>query len=121
MAQGKGTISREVLQSLSKGAIDLGRTVESLTSHNGWKVFLALCETKRREVLEKEDYATIEDFHADRRALKIIKETIAELESFVEDADSAIDLLKKFESKAVSQTPESILSVDGEEEVAAEG
>lgn len=108
----KDIITAEEIRKFTEDEVALGRTVESFLLHNGFKLFMAIYLTERAEILQKEDYKSLEDFKADRKALKIVQTMLDELESYKDKAESAFDRLTKLE-KAESQTP-SLLSIDGE-------
>lgn len=105
-------------KTFSDNAGQIANAVESLLRHSGWQVFLALFENKKREILAKDDYANLEDFHADRRALKIVQEMFNQMPGYIEDAESAQLLLKKL-TAAENQTPISLML--GDEEDGLEG
>lgn len=84
--------------------IDIGRLVKTVTSSEGWKLFLGLYRKKALEVRAKDDYASLEDFRADRRAVTIVRELIDEFLMYEEDAEGASQLLIQLE-EAERQTP----------------
>lgn len=96
----------------------LGHAIESLLRHDGWKIFVSLYNQRKKGVKDKTDYASIEDFRADRRALEIIDGIIDEMPGFIEDATDAQNLLKKL-TEAENQTPISLL-LENEDEQASE-
>lgn len=111
--QGIGDIiTKEEIEKYDGGIIDLGRTVESFISHNGWKILMAVFLLKEKEIKDKADYKSLEEFKADRKALKIVQGMIDEFNSYIDDSKEAIIRLNKLK-EAESQTPD-LLSVDGE-------
>lgn len=106
-------------KSFSDDAAQIGTAVESLLKHSGWQVFLALFENKKREILKKEDYVSLEDFRADRSALKIVQGIFDLMPTYIEDATEAQLLLKKL-TEAENQTPISLMLGD-EDDDAREG
>lgn len=120
---GKGIINKEELRADAGKQIDRARLAATLLNHAHWKIFLAIFRNKQREIGAKDDYPTLEDFRADRGAIRIVKEMIEELESYVDDSASAEDIIKALNKKADHQTSDSILSLDLEDEGerAAEG
>lgn len=111
--QGIGDIiTKEDIEKYAGGKIDLGRTVESFISHNGWKLLMAIFLSQERKIKDKADYKSLEEFKADRKALEIVQDMIDELNSSIDDSKEAIIQLNKL-NQAESQTPD-LLSVDGE-------
>ena len=108
----KDKITIDDLRKYDEGKVDIGRTVESFISHNGFELLMTIFLTEIATIKNKDDYRSLEDFKADRRAIKLVKNMLDELQSYVEDSEYAITRLKKFKI-AESQTP-SLLSVDGE-------
>lgn len=102
----------EDIRKYEKGKINLGRIVQDFTNHEGFKLLMAIFSTEANEIKHKEDYENIADFKADRKAIEIVRKMLDELQSYIDDSESAIIRLSKL-TKAESQTP-SLLSVDGE-------
>lgn len=93
--------------------------VESLQKHDGWKIFLALFVTKKIEIKDREDYDSLEDFRADRRAIGIVEDIIGTFDGYREDATQARTLFDKL-ADAENQTPTSI-SLGQDNETGIEG
>lgn len=101
------TITADEAKAYASKAANIAHAVESLQKHNGWQVFLACFYNKKEEIYAKEDYATIEAFHADRTAIKIVEEILEEFKGFVEDAEGAAEILIKL-TESDDQTPVSL-------------
>lgn len=107
-------ITKEELEKFDGDIIDKGRTVESFVSHNGWQLLMIIFVSEELRIKNKSDYKTMEDFKADRKALKIVQGMIDELKSYIDDSKEAVIRINALK-KAESQTP-NLLSVDGEGE-----
>lgn len=105
-------ITIDDLRKYDEGKVDIGRTVESFISHNGFELLMTIFLSEIAIIKNKDDYKSLEDFKADRKAIKLIQDMFDEFQSYVDDSEHAIIRLKKYK-KAESQTP-TLLSVDGE-------
>lgn len=105
-------ITKEDLRKYDEGKIDIGRTVESFMSHNGFELLMMIFLTEIATIKNKDDYDKLEDFKADRKAIKLIQNMFDEFQSYVDESEQAIINIEKFK-KAESQTPD-LLSIDGE-------
>lgn len=99
-------ISSEKAAEYAADTMKVATAVASLFKQEGWQIFRALFEQKKQEVKDKDDYASLEDFKADRRALKTVEDMIGELASYIDDASRARDLFNKI-IDAEGQTPRS--------------
>lgn len=102
-------ISVEKMQEYVGDVGKVAAAIEALFGSDGWHLFLARFEQRRREIEAKDDYATIDDFHADRRALKLVDELFNELTTYRDDAQRATDLLKSL--TAEDQNPRSTVAL----------
>lgn len=104
--------TEEDIRKYDEGKINIGRTIQSFVDHKGFELLMAIFATEVAEIKNKDDYKTIEDFKADRKAIKIVRTMLDELQSYIDNSEHAIIRLNKLK-EAESQTP-SLLSVDGE-------
>ena len=74
------------VESYKKHIQRVGGAIEALQKSEGWQILMKLYEQRKQEIKDKEDYATLEDFRADRRALEIVEGILVELDDFVSDA-----------------------------------
>lgn len=100
------------LKNLLNHKVGLGVKVQQLLDSDGFLILKVIFKNLENDIRDKDDYKSLEDFKADRRAVKIIKDALSELESCVGDAEQASLELKKL-IEAESSTP-SLLSLDGE-------
>lgn len=110
-------LSVEKAKEYAADTAKVATAVEQLFGSDGWKIFMARFERTRAEVEAKDDYASIEDFRSDRRALKIVDDLIAELGTYIDDASRALDLFTSL--TAEDQTPRSAVSLSTGEKVEA--
>lgn len=100
----KNLYDADEMRKLAEGRLGLAREVESCVESGAWKLFRAVARRREIDVLHRDDYATLEDFRADRAGLKMLKDAMREFESYAEDADEAIELINQL-AKAEDQTP----------------
>jgi hypothetical protein len=106
----------ETAQAYAADTAKAATAITAMLGSDGWAIFTAILADRKREVQERDDYATLEDFRTDRRALAIVADLIGGLETLVEDAKAAADLFTKL-AGAEGQTPRSIsLSTEGKVE-----
>lgn len=91
---------------------ELGEKVRSMLDSPGFKVLQAVFYNFVNDEKERDDFETLEDFRASRKAIKIIQGLFAELDNMVEDSTQAQSQLSKL-IEDESLTP-SILSLEGE-------
>lgn len=84
--------------------------VESLMRSEGWRLFTAYYDWRKNQIKERRDYTSLEDFHGDRKALDLVDEIIATLESYIDDASRAVDLLTSLVGTE-NQTPRSSVAL----------
>lgn len=89
------TIDVAKAQEFAGSSAKIASAIDSLKGHDGWKLFLLLMQYRRQEIKDREDYATLSDFQADRKALKIFDEILADFDGYKDQAENAQDLLKK--------------------------
>lgn len=100
-----------------KYAADTGaiaKAVESLLGSDGWKIFSALFIHKKREIMARDDYETLDAFKGDRKAIDIVEEILTDLKGYIEDAKGAQAILNKLAEE--DQTSSFILSEQQGEE-----
>lgn len=102
------TMSVEEAANYAADTAKLADVVAALEKSQGWRVFMALFKQREREIKDRSDYASLEDFKADRRAIEIVHDIIGEFSKFSDDATSANDLLTKL-TQAETQTPDAML------------
>lgn len=95
---------REEMKAYASGKLDAANQVKGCIESPAWKLFRGLVRKCEIETLQRDDYATLEDFRSDRAGLKMLKETVSEFEAYAEDAESAMEMLNKLQ-RAESQTP----------------
>lgn len=111
--QGKSdTIDVREYQALLERKAQVGDQIRQLLGGDGYLVLKAIIYNFKEDVRQKEDYTTLEDFRADRKALKIIDGLFSELDAMVGDGEQAVAEIQKLIDSEAS-TP-SILSLDGE-------
>ena len=71
------------------------RIVEAMLKSPGWEIFKDILGKKFQEIKDKDDYETIEDFRADRKAVEIVSGIVKELEDIVLEAEEADNILDK--------------------------
>ena len=74
------------------------RLVEAMLKSPGWEIFEDILDKKFQKIKDKNDYETIEDFRADRKAVEIVSGIVKELKDIVleaEEADKILDKLSK--------------------------
>ena len=96
--------SKDEIKQRQQEILETGRQVESVLKSPGWKLFQALFRQKAIEIREKEDYASLEDFRADRAAIRIVRGILDEFIGYATDADGAIQMLESLH-KSERRTP----------------
>lgn len=91
-------------------AAKVATAVQGLFKHEGWAIFVELFNKRSDEVKDRDDYTSLEDFKADRRAIKQVEELVEELRSYIDDASRADELFNKIIS-AEGQTPRSMVDL----------
>lgn len=100
-----GRINTDQLRAYTGNVTKLASVIDSLIKSEGWQVFLALFEKEKKEIKEKEDYSTLEQFNADRKAIKIFENILDRMNGYSTDAKEAGELLTKITTEAEGQTP----------------
>lgn len=86
-------MSEERLKQYTASAGKISSAIQSIIRSDGWMIFLALYKRKKREIMDRDDYATIEEFKADRKAIEIVDGILDEFNGWIEDAEAAAVLL----------------------------
>lgn len=76
-----------------QATIKIASAVESMLKQDGWKIFMALYDREKKRIRAKDDYASLEDFKADRKAIDIVDSVLDTFEGYMEDAKAASLLL----------------------------
>lgn len=84
-----GELTADKIKEYSANSARVASAIEGLMRHDGWQIFLALYDRRKEDIRAKADYASLEDFKADRRAIEIVDEIIEEFKGFVADAAEA--------------------------------
>ena len=84
--------------------LKLANVVRQAKEGDAWELFLSLVRLKEIEITNRDDYATLEDFRADRAGLRFLRGVVAEFEGFADYADDALDMLGRLDA-AEGQTP----------------
>lgn len=111
MAREPFTITIGQARAYAEDTARVAGAVQALLKHDGWKTFIGLWTLRKFELRAKDDYASLEDFKADRRAIKLIEDLFGELETLTEDAETARSIFTKL-TEAEDQTPETLVSTD---------
>lgn len=90
-----GSISAEQIKEYAAASGKISSALEQLFKLDGWKIFMALYEKRKKEIKDRADYKTIEEFHADRKAIDIVDGILDDFDSYVKDASEAAEALKK--------------------------
>ncbi len=110
-----GKINLDRLRPYASDVSKLASSVEQVIKTDGWQIFLALWEIEKREIYHKNDYPTIQDFKADRKAIELFESITERFTGYMADAMEADVLLKTLTSD--SQTPNKhVLMIDSLEE-----
>lgn len=112
MFQESDKINLTDFKKLQGQKIELGAKVQELVKSDGFKLLLALLYNSEKDIKDKVDYKTLEDFRADRKAIEIVRGWMAELDKMIQDGELAADQIQKL-IESEDSTP-SILSLDGE-------
>lgn len=102
-------------ESLEKAAT-LGAKVQEFVSSEGFLVLKAVFYNRVKAIKNKDSYQTLEDFRADRSAVKIIQEMFDELVAMVNNGEQAEAEIKKLIDSESSTPPSLSLDGEGEEE-----
>ena len=86
-------LNAEQIRAYAASTEKIATAVESLVKTDGWHIFLALFEHRKQEIKDRSDYASLEEFHADRQAIDIVDGIISTFEGYVQDAKEAADTL----------------------------
>lgn len=98
----------------------ISAAVVALMKQDGWQIFLTTYAREKDRIKEKDDYATLEDFKADRRAIGIVDTIIETFKGYVEDAEAAAETMRRF---AADDLPKDrgIMLLDAQEGATLEG
>lgn len=88
-------VSDAQIKEYAENTASLAGIVSQLVQSSGWQIFLALYELRKREIKNKSDYESFEDFKADRRALDIVDGIVQSFEDYQNDAKDAAEALLK--------------------------
>ena len=88
-----GGMNAEQLKVYAANADKIAVAIEALMKQDGWMIFMALYERRKQEIQEKDDYPSLEDFKADRRALDIVEGIIDSFKGYIQDATEAANTL----------------------------
>ncbi len=112
MSMETDNISKEELRKLLESRTALGGKVQDLLKHDGFLILKAVFENFVRDIKNKDNYLSLEDFRADRKAIEIVQGILEELKGFVNDAELAASQVQQLIDSEDS-TP-SLLSLEGE-------
>ena len=100
------------LKSILEKKVGIGEKIRQLVDSDGFLILKAIFKNFENDTLAKDDYKTLEEFKAERKALRIVQGMLNNLSSYIGEADQAYSELKKL-IEAECSTP-SLLSLDGE-------
>ena len=103
-------MDKEIILKHNTAELEKARKVEVLLKSDGWKIFKEIYEKKIDEIKEKDNYKTFLDFKAERKAIKVLRNIINELESIT----NSINEKQKIIEQLVNKKPPDLLSIDGE-------
>lgn len=112
MEENSDSISTTKYQKLLENKVGLGTKIKEFLDSEGFLVLRAIFYNFEQDVKNKDAYQSLEDFKADRKALRIVNGLFGELDSMVNNAEQAAAELEKLIATE-SSTP-SLLSLDGE-------
>lgn len=96
----------------------VGSAIEALKRHDGWQIFLGLFQRRKREIQDRSDYPDdlqgLAQFKGDRKAVDLIEGIFAEMDGFVEDANSAQEALRGISTEP--EKPRGIMLIEAMEE-----
>lgn len=111
-----GKINIDRLKAYAGDVGKVARDIEALIKSDGWQIFLALLEREKRDIKERTDYKTIEEFKAERKAIEVFDGIMEKFNEYISDASEADDLIIKI-TQDLSQTPnKGVLILDSLEE-----
>lgn len=95
MAAGEriGAMSTEQIKEYAANTGKISSSVESMLKHDGWAIFMALYERRKSDIKDKSDYASFEDFKADRAAIDIVDSILETFKGYIQDAQDAATML----------------------------
>ena len=115
-----GTMSPEKIKDYAISTGKIAAAVESMLRQDGWQIFMALYNRTKNEIKEKNDYASLEDFKADRKALDIVEGVLDVFKGYISDASDAATLLAGL-SPEESPTDRGIMLIEQAEGGTVEG
>lgn len=89
-----GALSPEKIKEYAASTSRIASAIGALVKHDGWIVFMALYERRKKEIRAKDDYASLEEFKADRKAIDIVDGILDTFEGYIKDAGEAAELLQ---------------------------
>lgn len=113
-------IDRQQAAEYAASTTKISAAVVALMKQDGWQIFLATYAREKDLIKEKGDYATLEDFKADRRAIQIVDTIIETFKGYVDDAEAAAETLKRFAEDDLP-TDRGIMLLDAQESATLEG
>lgn len=108
-------ISTEKAKEYAANLDSVASACESMMKSEGWGLFMALFEIEKRAIKDTEDYATIEEFRADRGAIKIVEAIIEKMRGYISDAQSAAELFQRLQGKG-EDASRGIMMIDAVEQ-----
>lgn len=115
-----GTMSPEKIKDYAASTGKIAAAVESMLRQDGWQIFMALYQRTKNEIKEKNDYPSLEDFKADRRAIDIVEGVLDTFRGYMQDAADAGTLLAGL-SPEETPTDRGIMLIEAAEGVSLEG
>lgn len=111
---GEFELDIDKIKDYAANASRVGGAISSLFKHDGFQIFLALYHRKKKDIMAKDDYETLEAFKGDRKAIEIIDELFEEMKGFIEEADDAAKALVGISGE--EPAPRGIMLIEAMEE-----
>lgn len=92
-----------------EATIQVGEAIDQMQKSKGWQIFSALLAMRRREIYERGDYTSLEDFKADRKALGIVDHILDDLNGYKSDAKEIIEEMAR---ASVDEPERGVLMLD---------